>query len=158
MIASELFIWSDDYSVGIQAIDEQHRMLIGLINQLHLAIVEHHGGATACDVLDRVTEYTRYHFMLEERLMRLSNYPDYEAHRQQHKAMIDGVQLLRHRCYDESQPIAFDLLYLLKKWLSGHINQSDKHFGAYFAQARRDQEGVAERGEDAPLKKKWWAR
>ena len=158
MMTSELFTWSDDYSVGIQAIDEQHRTLIGLINQLHLAIVEHHGKATACEVLDRVTEYTRNHFMLEERLMQLSNYPDYEAHRQQHAAMIDQVQTLRHRFYDESQPIAFDLLYLLKKWLIGHIVEGDKHFGAYFVQTRRNQEDLARNSEEAPLRKKWWAR
>ena len=158
MATRELFTWSDDYSVGIQAVDEQHRTLIGLINQLHLAIVEHRGKATACEVLDRVTEYTREHFMLEERLMQLSNYPDYEAHRQQHRAMIDQVQLLRHRFYDESQPIAFDLLYLLKKWLIGHINESDMRFGAYFAQARRDQQNADELRQEAPPGKKWWTR
>lgn len=139
MIATELFKWSDEYSVSIQAIDEQHKMLIGLINQLHAAIIEHHGKATAGEILGRLSEYTHNHFMLEERLMSLSQYPEFEAHRRQHKDMIDQVQILQHKLETENRPIAFELLYLLKRWLTQHIQESDKRFGAHFVKSRHEQ-------------------
>lgn len=156
MIANELFTWSDDYSVNIPAIDEQHKGLIELINQLHVAIIEHHGKSTAREVLDRLSEYTHDHFALEERLMTLSHYPGIEAHRAQHQEMIEQVRTLQHRFYDENKPIAFELLYVLKKWLVHHINESDKRFGLYFAQARLEQN--VELSRQPTTRKKWWAR
>ena len=59
MIATELFTWSDDFSVHIQEVDEQHKVLVSLLNQLHVAIIEHHGKATSREILDRLAEYTR---------------------------------------------------------------------------------------------------
>jgi hemerythrin len=157
MIATPLFTWSDDYSVNIQAIDEQHKMLIELVNQLHCAIVEHHGKATAREVLERLTEYTRSHFALEERLMSLSHYPEFEVHRQQHRELIEQVQALQRRFYGENKPIAFELLYVLKKWLVQHISASDKNFGAYFVKARRQQNADLIREDGSAMaRKKWW--
>ena len=156
MLAKTLFTWSADYSVSIDAIDAQHKALIVLINELHQAIVEHRGQATACAVLDRVSEYTRSNFALEEQLMRASHYPDYEAHRQQHRALVDQLRLLRHRCYDDNLPIAFALLHILKNWLVRHINESDKHFGAHFAQALHEQQAPQRRRPDASTRAIGW--
>ena len=75
MSATDLIEWSDEFSVGIQEIDEQHKVLVGLLNQLHQAIREHHGRATSREILGRLAEYTRTHFLLEESLMRLTHYP-----------------------------------------------------------------------------------
>jgi hemerythrin len=159
MTANELFRWSDDHSVNIQAIDEQHKMLIELINRLHLAIIEHHGKATALEVLDRLSEHTDKHFMLEERLMRLSHFPELEAHKQQHQEMINQLHLLKHRFYNENKPIAFELLYVLKKWLLQHVNESDRRFGVHFVKARREQNADLKSEVDlAPKKNKWPAK
>lgn len=81
MVAADLFTWSDDFSVNVQEIDEQHKVLVGLLYELHLAIFGHHGRKTSRDVLDRLAEYTRTHFLLEESLMRLTNYLDFEFHK-----------------------------------------------------------------------------
>ena len=69
----ELFHWSDDFSINIQEIDEQHKVLVDLLNQLHVAIREHHGKTTSREILNRLAEYTRTHFLLEESLMRLTH-------------------------------------------------------------------------------------
>ena len=49
----ELFSWDDSYNVGIQEVDEQHKVLVSLLNQLHTAIVEHHGKTTSREILER---------------------------------------------------------------------------------------------------------
>ncbi len=33
-----LFAWSDDLGVGIQEIDEQHKVLVGLLNELYSGV------------------------------------------------------------------------------------------------------------------------
>ena len=40
---SELIAWDDSLSVGIDEIDEQHKVLVRLLNDLDRAIKEHHG-------------------------------------------------------------------------------------------------------------------
>lgn len=42
-----LFQWSDEFSVDIQEVDEQHKVLVGLLNELHAAILEHRGKAAS---------------------------------------------------------------------------------------------------------------
>jgi len=159
MIATELFKWSDDFSVNIQAVDDQHKILVDLINQLHLAIIEHHGKATAGEVLDRLSEYISTHFTLEESLMRQTHFPEFEIHKHQHDYMIGQVQALQQKLDKENRPIAFELLYFLKKWLIQHINESDKRFGAHFVKASRDQDkGLIKDGGPAIRKDKWWKR
>lgn len=157
MVAVDLFTWSDDFSVNVQEIDEQHKVLVGLLNELHVAIVEHHGRKTSREVLDRLAEYTRTHFLLEESLMRLTNYPGFEVHKQQHEALISQVQALQHKLDNENVAITFELLHFLKNWLIQHINENDKRLGAHVQKSSLGQysawSGEVER---AMKKKKWW--
>lgn len=157
MITTDLFQWSDDFSVHIQEVDEQHKVLVGLLNELHVAIKEHHGTVTSREILNRLAEYTRTHFMLEESLMRLTHYPGFEIHKQQHEDLIAQVVALQRKLDDEKTTITFELLHFLKNWLVQHINESDKRFGAHFQKA-----GLGQYAEWTPAvketmqKKKWW--
>ena len=127
-----VFQWSDEFSVNIEEVDEQHRTLVGLVNDLHVAIREHRGKTASRKVLDRLAEYTRTHFMLEESLMRLTRYPGFDVHRQQHEDLIAQVQSLQYKLHHENAAITFELLNFLRKWLIQHILESDKRFGAFF--------------------------
>ncbi len=157
MSNNELFSWSDSYNVGIQEVDEQHRVLVSLLNQLHEAIREHRGSATSRDILGRLAEYTRTHFLLEESLMRLTHYPGFEIHKQQHEELIKQVQDLQYKIDNENAAITFELLHFLKGWLTQHINDSDKRFGAFFETAGLTQYTTwTKEVETTMKKKKWW--
>ncbi|MCB1955428.1 MAG: hemerythrin family protein [Rhodocyclaceae bacterium] len=152
---SELFEWSDSFSVGVQEIDEQHKELVGLLNQLHTAIHEHHGSEAARRILDELADYTKTHFMVEESLMRISNYPDFTAHKQWHEDLIGQVVALQEKLDKGQATITFELLHFLKVWLTKHINEADKRFGEYFTHHG----GAAEWAphvEESMTKKKWW--
>lgn len=157
MSNTELFSWSDSYNVGIQEVDEQHKVLVSLLNQLHDAIREHHGKATSREILDRLAEYTRTHFLLEESLMRLTHYGGFDIHKQQHEALIKQVQDLQYKLDNENAAITFELLHFLKGWLTQHINESDKRFGAFFETAGLSQYSTwSKEVETTMKKKKWW--
>ena len=64
--SADLFQWSDSFNVDIQEVDEQHKVLVDLLNQLHRAIVERHGKTTSQEILNQLADYTRTHFLLEE--------------------------------------------------------------------------------------------
>ena len=51
--------WSDALSVGIEEIDEQHKMLVDLVNKMHEAIHQRHGSDVVKSILSDLAEYTR---------------------------------------------------------------------------------------------------
>jgi hemerythrin len=71
MSAADLIQWSDEFSVNIQEIDEQHKVLVGLLNELHQAIREHHGKATSREILASGGIYTDA--LRSKSLMRLTH-------------------------------------------------------------------------------------
>lgn len=154
-MSSELFQWSDGFSVGIQEIDEQHKELVDLLNQLHTAIIEHHGTATSRKILDDLADYTKTHFSVEESLMRVSGYPDFELHKQFHEDLIGQVVALQEKLDTGEAKITFELLHFLKVWLTTHINEADKRFGSYFASVGGATQW-APHVQESMAKKKWW--
>ena len=157
MSVTDLFEWSDEFSVNIQEIDEQHKVLVSLLNQLHQAIREHHGRATSREILNRLAEYTRTHFLLEESLMRLTHYPGLDIHKRQHQELMGQVEALQQKLDRENAAISFELLHFLKNWLVQHINDSDKRFGAHFRKAGLGAYANWTKDVEKTMKKKkWW--
>jgi len=155
-MSEELFPWSDNYKVGVEEIDEQHKELVRLLNNLHQAIHEHHGNETSRKILNELAEYTRVHFSLEESLMRISSYPDFESHKKIHEALIQQVQELQAKLDSGTVKITFELLHFLKNWLTHHIIESDKAFGAYFTTAKLSTQWSPEIKTAMENKKSWW--
>lgn len=129
---SELIAWDDSLSVGIDEIDEQHKVLVRLLNDLNQAIKEHHGNEACLAILDRLVDYTRIHFAVEEALMRIFEYPDYENHKAEHEELVEEVLAMRHEITHEERRISFKLLHFLKMWLTRHIMDSDKEYSEHF--------------------------
>ena len=92
-ISSKQYVeWSDDYSVGLDSIDRQHKKLLSLINQLQTAIEYSTGEEFEREALDALVDYTKTHFTYEEGLMKDNGYPDYEPHKAQHEKMVKHVK------------------------------------------------------------------
>ena len=92
MAATQFVEWKDDYSVGIDSIDQQHKKLLSLINQLQTAVDYSTGEQFEREALDELVEYTKTHFTYEEGMMRDNDYPDFEAHKRQHEKMFNTVR------------------------------------------------------------------
>ncbi|GHU27685.1 hemerythrin [Betaproteobacteria bacterium] len=158
------FNWSDDFSVGIEEIDEQHKKLVMLVGKLHQAITNKAGTKACGFILNELVDYTVTHFSLEETMMRLALYPDYEEHCVQHKALVDEVSALQQKIAAGQVAISFELLHFLRNWLTKHIMREDMQYGVYFRERERiRQEGVNDRAErsagteNQPKKKRrWW--
>lgn len=123
-----LMQWSERLSVGIQEIDEQHKVLVDLINQLHDAIVHHHGAEACGQIMDQLCEYTKIHFAVEESILRILGYPEYDDHKAHHEMLLKQVQDLRYKMNHENHSISFELLHFLKKWLTIHILEEDSAY------------------------------
>jgi hemerythrin len=125
------FDWRQDYSVGVRVIDQQHKRLVFLINELFQAMQTGKGSQSTGEVLKGLVDYTRSHFRTEEDLMKTHGYPGFLAHKKEHDDLTgQAVELLR-----ESQEgrltVALDTSRFLKEWLATHILGTDKRLGGY---------------------------
>jgi hemerythrin-like metal-binding protein len=123
--------WKDEYSVGIDSIDRQHRRLVNLINQLHTAVTYSTGEEFEREALDELVDYTKTHFSYEEDLMKQNGYPDFDAHKAQHVEMIRKVDEVLAE-YEKDQDTAMNnALNYLSDWLINHINGTDKQYSSF---------------------------
>jgi hemerythrin-like metal-binding protein len=131
-IASRRFItWKDEYNVGIDSIDQQHRKLVSLINQLTTAVDYSTGDEFEGEALAQLVDYTKTHFSYEEKLMEDNGYPDFEPHKAQHEKMIKKVNEVLVE-YGENRDAALQHATLfLQDWLINHINGTDKQYVSF---------------------------
>jgi len=113
-------------------IDEQHRKLVGLMNDLYRAMREKKGREVLEGILDELVDYTLVHFGVEERYMTEFDYPGLVAHKAAHKKFADRVVDF-HREFRAGQGnVTVELMRFLKDWLAEHIQKTDKAYSALF--------------------------
>jgi hemerythrin len=130
-----LFDWSETLSVRVEAIDSQHKRLIGLINELHDAMTKGEGRKALGPVLEGLLEYMRTHFRTEEKPMLARGYPSYADHKRKHDDLTATVVKLRNDFLGGETVITMEVMKLLKDWLTEHIKSTDKLLGAFLNQA-----------------------
>jgi len=123
--------WKDEYSVGIDSIDQQHRKLLHLINQLQTAVEYSTGEEFEREALNELVDYTKTHFTYEEGLMEQNAYPDFEPHKAQHEAMIKKVGEVLAEYEQDHDTAMTNAAAFLKDWLINHINGTDKQYSSF---------------------------
>lgn len=118
--------WTEVMSVGIAAIDEDHKHLIHLINALN------YGDSDFLDVFNQLLDYTCGHFEREETYLESIGYPGLSGHSAQHDAFAEQVSDLLHQYRDEAfEPGDARLKDFLWSWLKGHILIEDMRYAAW---------------------------
>jgi hemerythrin len=123
--------WSEEYSVDIQEIDEQHKVLVGLINELYEALSHKDNHEQVNHVLDELMNYTKVHFAVEECLLRLFEYPSYDQHKAIHDGIIKKLDGLYAQFKSGDTKVGMELLLFLKDWLMDHISHEDKKYSPH---------------------------
>ncbi|MBF0390259.1 MAG: bacteriohemerythrin [Desulfamplus sp.] len=122
--------WSDQIAIGHPALDQDHRILLELVNQI--ANPENTKDRAAIKfVIDEVVNYTYFHFNREEQFMAAAGYPDLDRHSKIHASMVAEVKLLQQRFDEQGENIGSELSQFLNEWLINHIMKIDKQYGPY---------------------------
>ncbi|PWR75324.1 bacteriohemerythrin [Methanospirillum stamsii] len=127
-----LMKWSEDLSVHISEIDEQHKNLINLINSLHEAMLERKGKEIMGDILDKLAAYTVYHFSTEEKYMNQFEYIGLLSHKKEHDAFVSKVESFIADYQANKLGISMEVMSFLKNWVSNHIKGTDKKYSETF--------------------------
>jgi hemerythrin len=145
--------WSDEFSVGVEEIDDDHKRLLRLLNELQTAVEAGERREVLGKVLDGLLHYVSYHFAHEEELFLRTNYPGYKAHERKHRALTDTAHAIREDFQlSASMALPPQVLEFLKNWLCEDILGADRDFGAYFNALQDSLEAQARlAGEQASL-------
>ncbi len=125
------FPWNDELSVGVPRMDDQHKVLLRLINRLADLSDSGGGGASIRIVVGQLVDYTKFHFQDEEDLMESVGFPTLEEHRKVHQAFVAEVGRMVVKATREDSIDAASLLPVLKQWLIRHIQGTDKGYGSH---------------------------
>ncbi len=129
----EPIVWTDEFCIGHEVIDAQHKWLVEMINRLIADPRAKTGSATVSETLREMTDYVRFHFATEENLMREIGFPHLEEHAAQHRAFeMKTAALIRSATLKvESVPVV--LLNYLRNWLTKHILERDMELKHYLS-------------------------
>ncbi|MBZ0254621.1 bacteriohemerythrin, partial [bacterium] len=132
----DVFIqWSDSMSVNQHEIDQQHKRLFELVNQLYDAMKAGQGTNNLSRILKELIRYTKNHFSAEEQYMEKAGYPKLEAHKKIHEGFAMKV-LEFQRAFESGEVVlSQDILDFLKEWLVNHIMKQDQEYAPYLGES-----------------------
>ena len=120
-----LINWKDEFSVGVAAVDLEHRELIELINGLDADMMEHATQKTVVEALGEIYARISAHFALEEKIMRDADYGSYAAHKQDHESLLDELLEIIDSVDVAGRYDRAALSRSLDSWFSDHFQTHD---------------------------------
>lgn len=142
-------VWTKEYSIGVDEMDAQHKMLLIIINRLELIS---QGNPNRVDfdnkvksVIQELYNYTVLHFSSEEVILKMFHYPDFDNHKKQHDKFIQLVEgkkvniekLLDEDKLDEVKVELKEIYNFLSNWLITHIKKTDSDYTIFFEKIQK---------------------
>lgn len=127
----EIIEWTESLSVGIAKVDEQHKMLFRMMEELDQAIRNNEESDVVEDVLTNLFNYAQSHFSLEEELFRKYKYPETALHELEHQRFIAKAFAFKERLSTRRPGLAIELLNFLSGWVHNHIELTDKRYSKH---------------------------
>ena len=134
-----LIKWTDSLLIGIELIDNQHKQLVSLTNELYKACKL--GGdeldAVFKETMSRVVEYVRFHFGVEQEMLQRVKFPNYASHKAEHDSFVKTVLETTKEYGNIRRFVPNNFCRFLRDWIVGHIGHLDKIYAAYIVDQMR---------------------
>ena len=127
-----LMEWNEKLSVNVKQFDDEHKRLVGMVNDLFDAVQGGRGKDALGSILDGLISYTKTHFANEERYMKQHSFPAFAAHKAEHDALTAQVIDVQKK-YNSgaTAALSMEVMNFLKNWLGKHIQGTDKKYGPF---------------------------
>lgn len=127
--------WKDNYNLGIEEIDNQHRHLFKIADKVSELTKDIREGIDCYDdfmeILNELVDYTIYHFDYEEIYMQNNGYDkdDFLVHQVEHKMFVKKLEKFKETDFDENQyEYINNMLTFLVDWIVHHIIDVDSKY------------------------------
>lgn len=127
-----IFKWDEKYSVKVHEMDDQHKRLFDLINQLHEAMHSGKGNAALAEILKGLKDYTITHFGAEEKYMEKIHYSGISEQKKQHLIFIKKIEEYVNDLESRKLGLSIEVLNFLRDWLINHIQLMDQKYSEDF--------------------------
>ncbi len=117
--------WDESLSVGISVIDEHHRYLLDLINDLYNVVVNKLGAREVARLIKALDAYAKVHFRAEEQMMTHYGFAGLDRQLQQHHAFEEKIAEFYEELHANPLVAQFDVLSYMRNWLVDHIRLED---------------------------------
>jgi len=130
----ELITWTDRLACGVKIIDDQHKGLVNLLNEMFNHVTgnyeQEHDYFNR--VIQEVVNYVKTHFANEEKIMLATKFAGYAEHKKQHEAFVLAV-VENIKDYNAGKRLTLSTFTrFLKEWILSHIAMVDKQYFEYF--------------------------
>ena len=125
--------WKDEYSVGIQIMDDQHKEIFKLVAELKEAF-EKKEKIDLEYTLARMDVFALYHFASEEQLMARYAFDGLEEHTKGHQAFRDRLEVFREKYTnfpDKEFEVAEEILSSVQEWIESHLLVLDMEYSRF---------------------------
>ena len=129
--------WSDEYALGLPAIDKDHRELVDQCNEYLEAVDQGASLQSLAEILGRMILRTQAHFLSEERMLDRHAYPGLAQHKADHDQLLIQAQALKDRFdqADDDEDLARTVIAetsdFMRSWLLDHICFKDRPYRPY---------------------------
>ena len=139
-MSDRYIVWEDKYKTGYKRIDDQHKELIEIINDLYDCMENKDSEDGELkevfkNALKKTVDYVSYHFSCEEKIMNAIQYDKIIQHSSYHREFTNTIYKYVQSYEDGSLKDIDDLVKYLKDWFLNHILVTDKKFVAEVKEA-----------------------
>ncbi|SNX54507.1 bacteriohemerythrin [Thermoanaerobacterium sp. RBIITD] len=125
-----MITWREEFSLGIDKIDEQHKKLFAIANEAYNLLKDEFYFDKYDQIIKIIKDlrnYTIYHFGFEEAYMRSIEYKRYFSHKVVHDDFKEKINNIDLDKIDENQDeYIMELLNFIVDWIENHILKADK--------------------------------
>jgi len=123
------FLWKDEYSVHVQVIDNQHRKILFLLNNINNAIQSNNDYSLKQNI-ETLKEFSKYHFEFEEEILSKYGY-DVQNHSNKHDVVLKQLDIIHQKILKDENYDKHDMVDFLATWIDEHIIQEDQQYSSY---------------------------
>lgn len=131
--------WIQNLSIGVDAIDEQHKKLFEMTDQLFEAGKSNRAKEFIVELLNFLDDYTKKHFKDEESFMLKIGFPGYQQQKKAHDEFIQQIKILKkdYECSGGNIVLIINANQIVLDWLINHISKEDKKIGEFAKTAQK---------------------
>lgn len=120
--------WHNSYSVYVKDLDDQHKKLIGLLNELYDAYLQNTHLQRVGEIIVQLHDFAVFHFATEEEYFQQCHYERAAEHISAHKVLLERLQNFEAE-YQKNHTVAtLHLIDFMNDWLHNHICNVDRQY------------------------------
>jgi hemerythrin len=129
-----MITWKPDYSVNFEGIDEQHKILISIIQEVEDEInSQTYHFKNLIEIINKLENYIKVHLTYEEALMDKYSYPEALNHKREHNELRYKILSINYDNMEKPKEFYISTYNYLSDWLINHIMKIDTALGDFLA-------------------------